>query len=230
MTTFDIVGTLNSILFVLCLSGLMTQIRKIILEMKVHNREVTAVLSLNQFSSSYLSFYGFFIFSFLIDDINLFLFWTRFFACVLTLAIIFLIAFDRRNVASISLFIIGILSLILAMFLYHYKDEVDAYAKNAAIGLIVVSTILLIQGGMHQISKIRRDKSVGVLSYAMNFFFFLKDMSNVAFGLVMGFADGWPLIFMVMGSGSIKGAILYQFSWVKKLNKSKVSQFAKIQA
>lgn len=218
MNAFSIAGTINGIMFLFCLSGLIHQIKRIAKGLLHHQKHITKVLSLNQFSSSYLSFYGFFIFSFLISDINYFLFYTRLFACILTLLVVLLISIDRKNITSIVLFGMGVLSILFAIFLYNNKYEVGVIAKNGSIALILLSTVLLAQGGIHQILKIREQKSTGILSFWMNFVFFLKDMSNIGFAIVIGYQDGWPLFLMGLVSGLCKFFTLYHFFWVRKFN------------
>jgi hypothetical protein len=213
---FVLVGSLSSFLFILCLGGLIDQIIKIIKKRKAGIVNVTRELSLNQFFSSYLSFYGFFIYSFLLEQVNFFLFSTRFGACLLTAAVIYLISLDRKKNKAILANLILIFSIILAYLLFKNKTELADIAKNGTQILIVISTILLLQGGLHQILIIRQKKSVGVLSFKMSFVFCLKDIANCLFGLTIGFADGWPLILMGSVSGLIKAAILFHFYWVKK--------------
>ncbi|TAF77151.1 MAG: hypothetical protein EAZ52_01035 [Alphaproteobacteria bacterium] len=212
---YEAIGLLSSVLFVLCLGGLTDQIKRIFKERRAGNTHATVALSLNQFLSSFFSFYGFFLYSFLLEEIDLFLFFTRFGACVLTAFIIYMIALERSKQTFYNSILGLLFSVVVASAAYYYRLDFAPVMKGVTQLMLVGLTCLLLQGGVHQITLIRQKASVGVLSFPMTLLFCLKDIANILFGIVIGIENGWPLILMGSVSGAVKATILYHFYWVK---------------
>lgn len=81
--------------------------------------------------------------------------------------------------------------------------------------MIVIITIFLAQGYIHQIMLILKLGSTSALDIKMSQLILLMDFSTIAFALVMGLEDGWPLLLLAVVSASTKIIILYLFRWVR---------------
>ena len=81
--------------------------------------------------------------------------------------------------------------------------------------MIVIITIFLAQGYIHQIMQVLKLGSTGALDIKMSQFILLMDLSTIAFAFVMGLKDGWPLMLLAVVSACTKLIILYLFRWVR---------------
>ena len=107
--SYHITGLISSAIFLLTISGLMSQLRFVrqrrqqaASRSNVTERP-TAVLSVNQFVSSFLAFFSFFLYGACLERFNHYLVWPRLGASLLTLAVLFEILRDRRErVATVA--------------------------------------------------------------------------------------------------------------------------------
>ena len=83
-------------------------------------------------------------------------------------------------------------------------------------GLILFSAVLLGQGAFHQLLQIRRSGRTGGLSLTMHQLFFLKDVTSLIFGVVMGFKNGWPVLLFHGVSLTVQCSTMWHFRWVKQ--------------
>ena len=99
-------GAVNGALFVLALIGLALQIAKVRRRRTAQREgpeiEVTALLSLNYFSVSYLAYFSLFVYGFSISPFNHYLVWPRLLGCVLVLVVLLEIARDRSETAVVQ--------------------------------------------------------------------------------------------------------------------------------
>ena len=175
----------------------------------------TAVLSLNQLTSSYLAYYSFLVYGAVVEEFNHYLVWTRLLAVLLLSAILFELWRDRRDRASML-----VLAIVFAFNLFAIWPVFVAPHQMSALrelfqGLIVLLTIILGQGYIHQVFSIRRTRSTGAVSQRMYVLILMKDISGMVFGIAMSLRDGWPIILLNGVSAVTKGIVLWHFRWVK---------------
>ena len=212
---YNAVGMLSSLMFLGCLFGLVKQYRRInARKSDVQSSEAgyaTRSLSVNSFFSSFVAFYAFFLYSIMLQEIDYYLFVTRLLAASMTLVVLYEIFRDRKPLSQRLPFLSGVLLMAVAILCIGVREDMLFIGRSASIFLAVGATLIMLQGGIQQIRTIREEKSTGALSLSMNVIFAMKDLSNIAFGLVIGFADGWPLIMTGTVSALTKAVVLLQF-------------------
>ncbi len=212
---YNAVGMLSSLMFLGCLFGLVKQYRRInSRKQEVQGSEAgyaTRSLSVNSFFSSFIAFYAFFLYSIMLQEIDYYLFVTRLLAASMTLVVLFEIFRDRKPLSQRLPFLSGVLLMAVAILCIGVREDMLFIGRSASIFLAVGATLIMLQGGIQQIRKIREEQSTGALSLSMNVIFAMKDVSNIAFGLVIGVADGWPLIMTGSVSALTKAAVILQF-------------------
>jgi hypothetical protein len=218
--TYHVTGLLSAVIFLFTVSGLWAQLRLIWTRKHDFARGVaverpTAILSLNQFGSSFLAFYSFFLYGACLQRFNHYLVWSRLVATLMTLAILYEIQRDRRERRA-ALAFFGGLALVLAAPVYVASSQRAANAgRFVSAALVVVVTVVLAQGYLHQVALIRRTGRTGAVALRLHQFFFLKDASTIAFALAMGGRDGWPLLLLSGVSAATKLATMWHFRWVR---------------
>src|SRR5437762_13633920 len=106
---YHVTGLINALIFLLTIGGLWAQLR-FIWQRKTAYRagdsilRPAAILSLNQFVSSFLAFFSFFLYGACLQRFNHYLVWPRLLACLLTLAVLYEMMRDRRDALSIMSF------------------------------------------------------------------------------------------------------------------------------
>ncbi|WP_271274350.1 hypothetical protein [Aliamphritea hakodatensis] len=217
---YNAVGMLSSLMFLGCLFGLVKQYRRINSRKKDvpagETGYATRSLSVNSFFSSFIAFYAFFLYSIMLQEIDYYLFVTRLLAASMTLVVLFEIFRDRKPLSQRLPFLSGVLLMAVAVLCIGVREDMLFIGRSASIFLAVGATLIMLQGGIQQIRKIRQEQSVGALSLSMNVIFAMKDVSNIAFGLVIGFADGWPLIMTGTVSALTKAAVIMQFYFFRE--------------
>lgn len=220
------VGTLSSILYLGCLWGVLQQI----LVIQYRRRQyalgdekrgfATRSLSVNGFSSSFLAFYSVYVYSMLMPHIDYFLFATRAIACAVTAWVLFELYRDRTTLAHRLPFWVAVGLMIASVLVLFFRESFMDTGKKLSIGMVMVATVLMFQGGLSQVLSIVRQGCTGALSLKMTGIFFLKDLCNVAFGAVLGLEEGWPIIIMGIVSAAMKLSNLILFSIYPRDNES----------
>lgn len=217
---YNAVGMLSSIFFIGCLFGLVDQLRRIRKRktdgLSTTSGYATQSISANAFFSSFIAFYAFFLYSIMLDEVEYYMFVTRLFAASMTLFILYEIYIDRDRISQKIPFITGLACMAIAGLAFFYREEVLIIGRSTSIALALGATLVMLQGGIQQIRKIHKEKTTGVLSLPMNTVFMCKDLANVAFGLVLGFTDGWPLLLLGSISALLKLGIIIQFFYYRK--------------
>jgi len=217
----EIAGSLNSLLIVASLWGIWSQVKKVWHRKQegVGEGSATAILSLNQFSVSYLAYWSFFVYGYSIKPFNHFIVWPRLIAAILVMVLLYEIWRDRRSSNAKAVFwfaslmlLLGLIGLGLAML--HGPLMVDQGRPISQV-LIVTITILLAQAYAHQIRLILASGSTGAVSIRMSQFIFAMDLSSIFLGLMLGFKDGWPLLLLASVSAVTKLVMMYLFYWVR---------------
>ena len=224
--SYHITGLISSAIFLLTIGGLWAQLgfvwqRKRSVTVGETNELPTAVLSVNQFVSSFLAFFSFFLYGACLERFNHYLVWPRLAAALLTLAVLFEIVRDRRDRVALLAFTVCAALLVGAPLGLLTIPGAAEWGRTVSQTLIVVVTAILAQGYLHQVLLIRRTGRTGGVSARLHVFFFWKDISTIAFALSMGTSTGWPLILLSSVSAATKVITLWHFRWVR------VSPFAR---
>jgi len=212
---FNFFGTLNSILIVVSLIGIFSQVRTVWLRKRKNRHGATEILSLNKFFVSFLAYYSFFVYGMSIEPFNHFIVWPRLIAALLVAVVLYEIWIDRRAITSFSLFALAIILLVSGIIFGLITDSYTDDGRKLMAAMIVIITIFLAQGYIHQIMLVLKLGSTGALDIKMSQLILLMDFSTVAFACVMGLEDGWPLLLLAVVSASTKIIILYLFRWVR---------------
>jgi hypothetical protein len=236
VVSYHITGAISAVIFLLTVTGLWAQLNLIwtrkaasrggagschtpLQDHKADHeqdaRRPTAILSLNQFVSSFLAFFSFYLYGMSLNPLNHYLVWPRLVACLLTLAMLWEIAADRREAFSITAFGSCGLMLAAAPVVVTFGQGNGELGQSLSKGFIVAVTAILAQGYIHQVVLIRRSGHTGAVSLRMHQFFFLKDASTIVFALTMGVGKGWPVLLMSCVSAVTKLAIMWQFRWAR---------------
>ena len=217
---YHVTGLISALIFLLSIGGLWAQLRfiwhrKATFDAGDSTHRPAAILSVNQFFSSFLAFFSFFLYGACLQRFNHYLVWPRLVATTLTLGVLYEIMHDRRDWRSISSFAICLVLLVITPVLLLVHPQAAHSGKLFSQVLIVVVTILLAQGYTHQVAVIRRTGDTGAVSLRMHQFFLLKDLSTIVFALVMGIAAGWPLLLLSSVSAITKLITIWHFHWVR---------------
>jgi hypothetical protein len=219
--TYHITGLISSVIFLLTVGGLWSQLQFVWQRRREFPRDqfpamrATAILSLNQFGSSFLAFFSFFLYGLCLQPFNHYLVWPRLVASLLTLAVLYEIMRDRRGWLSSLAFVICAALIVIAPGLLLLNPPVMAWGRRISQLLIVGVTVVLAQGYLHQVVLIRQSGQTGAVSLRLHQFFFIKDASTIAFAMAMGLASGWPLLLLSSVSGITKLATMWHFRWAR---------------
>ena len=220
---YHITGLISSAIFLLTIGGLWAQLgfvwrrQQSVTECETDERP-TAVLSVNQFVSSFLaffSFFSFFLYGACLERFNHYLVWPRLAAALLTLAVLFEIVRDRRDRVALLAFVACAVLLVGAPLGLLTIPGAAEWGRTVSQSLIVIVTAILAQGYLHQVLMIRQTGRTGGVSARLYLFFFWKDISTIAFALSMGTSTGWPLILLSSVSAATKVITLWHFRWVR---------------
>ncbi|MBC7818214.1 MAG: hypothetical protein IAG10_15115 [Planctomycetaceae bacterium] len=219
--SYHITGLISSAIFLLTIGGLWAQLGFVWQRKQTatvgddrHERP-TAVLSVNQFVSSFLAFFSFFLYGACLERFNHYLVWPRLAASLLTLAVLFEIVRDRRDRVATFAFAACAALLIGAPLGLVTIPGAAEWGRTVSQTLIVVVTVILAQGYLHQVLMIRQTGRTGGVSARLHQFFFWKDISTIAFALSMGTSTGWPLMLLSTVSALTKLVTLWHFRWVR---------------
>ncbi|CAA6803008.1 MAG: Unknown protein [uncultured Campylobacterales bacterium] len=161
-----------------------------------------------------------FFYGITLEYFNHYLVWPRVFAISLILIIIYEIWNDRRDKMSLFVFCTVTLLFIGSILFGLSPFRTIFHISGISHILVVLSTLLLVQGTWHQVLKIRRSRTTGALSLQMHQLFALKDIFSLLFGLAIGLKYGWPIILMHFISLIVQLVTMYHFHWVKTVSKN----------
>ncbi len=217
MNAYHIFGSLNTVFIFVSLLGVYAQLNTIFQRKKTQQtaHQPTAMLSLNQFSVSFLAYFSFFIYGYSITPFNHFIVWPRLLASLLVTVILFQIWRDRKTRSSFWVITFAILALLFGGLGLIYGNTYDDSSRVLATILILIISVLIAQGYFHQIRLIIKSGITGAVNLRMSQFILLMDISTIAFALSMGLDNGWPLLVLAVTSGITKIIMMYLFYWVK---------------
>ncbi|HCB18086.1 MAG: hypothetical protein SWN10_19100 [Pseudomonadota bacterium] len=219
---YHILGAISALLFILTWLGLWAQISNIYRHRK-QNGSGTQSLSLNQFGSSFFAFYANFIFGISVEPFNHYLVWTRCGALLLTLFILWHIWQERHNKVTALTLLAATVALVAGFASITFRPF-PVFAQLGANGLMLVVTLILIQGTYHQWLLLYKYKQIGALSFGLFRSILVKDISTLLFGLTMPLNQAWPLLVLNGASVIMRGAVLIQMEVIKRRNHCNVLQ------
>jgi uncharacterized membrane protein (UPF0182 family) len=214
---YNVFGTVNTLFIIMSLYGMYSQLNTIWNRKRSTQAKEspTSLLSLNQFTVSYLAYLSFFIYGYSIAPFNHYIVWPRLIASLLVAGILYEIWQDRKTRSAKLSFSIASATLFLAvcgLFAGHSTTDPGRFISTA---IIIIVSVLIAQGYLHQIKLIIHSGSTGAIDLKMSQFILLMDLSTIAFALSMGIALGWPLLVLAISSGITKLIIMFLFRWVR---------------
>lgn len=217
MDSYNFFGTINTIFIVASLYGVFSQVKTIWNRkaLQTQNKRPTSLLSLNQFSVSYLAYLSFFIYGYSIEPFNHYIVWPRLIASILVAVILYEIWQDRKSQSSKLSLVFACATLLLAIIGLAIGETITDHGKYISTTIIVLVSGFIAQGYYHQIKLIIESGSTGAVDLKMSQFILMMDLSTIAFALSMGLTKGWPLLVLAITSGITKLIIMYLFKWVK---------------
>lgn len=205
MSNYHLWGSISSVLFGLTVYGLWIQLNKIRQRRRERHFPATDQLSVNQFFSSYVAFYGNFLFGLAVPVLNHYLVWTRLAALVLILNMLFWIWWERRTPWSFAALMLAELLLLAGLVVFSVRPL--PALLEVANAVIVVMTLVLVQGTLQQMAVLRRSCSAGVLSRRLLLFTLTKDASTLAFAMTLPLTQSWPLLLLNGASILTRGCL-----------------------
>ncbi|MEN5220927.1 hypothetical protein [Stenotrophomonas sp. TWI602] len=215
---YTVAGAINTAFILLSLVGVWAQLRKVWQRRAsaTAGASATDILSLNQFTVSFLAYLSFFVYGYSIQPFNHFIVWPRLLASVLVLLILREIWTDRLSRTATASLVVACVALLCALLgLVWGQRHVDE-GRVLASAMIVAVTALLAQGYAHQILLIWRSGRTGAVSLRMSQLILLMDISTIVFAFAMRLRLGWPLLLLAVVSGSTKLIILWLFRWERR--------------
>ena len=223
MDLYNFFGAINTTFIIVSLYGVFSQLRTIWKRKREQTKDQhpTALLSLNQFTVSYLAYLSFFIYGYSIEPFNHYIVWPRLIASVLVALILFEVWQDRMSRSSAGSLGFVFVSLVLAVMGLFIGETVTDHGKYISTTIIILVSILIAQGYYHQIKLIINSGTTGAVDLKMSQFILLMDITTIAFALSMGLKLGWPLLVLATTSGITKIIIMYLFKWVRTSSTAK---------
>ena len=175
----------------------------------------TKSLSLNFILMAFFSFYIMFVYGFSLERFNHYLVWPRLIAVALTYLILIEILRDRMSRQSQFSFLLATVMIFIGVYALCFNIELAKQLRPFSQGLMVLITVLIGQGNIHQILLIYNNRDTGAVSLRSHQLTFIKDIGTSVFGVFMGFDAGWPIV-LICGTNAIsKLVIMYMFRWVR---------------
>lgn len=226
-----LLSLINSGVILVSLAGLYSQLNRIWHSKHQQGTDgastgATHVLSLNQFTVSFFAYFSFFVYGYLVTPVNHLMIWPRLAAALLISFILLEIWRDRRSATSKMCLCLVLLSFVIFGVLVSGSSGFEDSSKNIISAMIVIFTIFLAQGYLHQIRLIIKAGETGAVDIRMNQFILMMDISTIAMALAMGLSESWPLLLLATVSAITKLVILYLFYWVRV---SPVAQLRRLQ-
>ncbi|MGE9292785.1 MAG: hypothetical protein ACQKBW_04165 [Puniceicoccales bacterium] len=218
MSSYHITGIISALLSILASAGLATQVR---LLWKRHRERqegqfISEGLSLNRFVTSFIVFLALFTYGGLLNPFNHYLAWPRVLGIFLVLLILWIIFRDRQCRGSGWAFIGCLCAFLVSVLVIAFGRPIENPNPVVLPSLVVVVSLLYLQGGIIQMQMIRRLRKTGSLSQGMHLLFVLKDVSLVTFAIAMGARDGWPILFTCAIGLTVNVGTLWCFRWVRR--------------
>lgn len=217
LDAYNIFGTINTIFIIVSLYGVFSQLKTIWTRKRsdIEGQRPTTLLSINQFTVSYLAYLSFFTYGYSIEPFNHYIVGPRLFAAVLVILILFEIWQDRKSRHSKAYFTFACVTLFASLVGLFIGETVTDQGKYISTTIIILVSILIAQGYYHQIKLILNSGSTGAVDLKMSQFILIMDISTIAFAISMGINLGWPLLLLAITSGITKVIMMFLFKWVR---------------
>lgn len=214
---YHVFGLINTAFIFISLYGVYSQLQTVKRRRSSQacSGNATQLLSLNQFSVSFLAYLSFFVYGYSITPFNHYIVWPRLIAALLVALILWEIWCDRRTRLSLGILWCAIVCLVVSLFGLYYGETYQDEGRWIATTMILLISALLAQGYAHQIKLIVTSGKTGAVDIKMSQFILMMDVSTIAFALSMGLVNSWPLLVLAVTSGITKLFIMYLFRWVK---------------
>ena len=220
---YTVAGSLNSIFIVVSLFGIWSQVSMVSDRKKIYRltqagnaiEKPTDLLSLNQFTVSFLAYWSFFVYGYSIRPFNHFIVWPRMIAAMLVLSLLWEMYRDRKTLLARLVFIGAVVLMGLAFLGLLLGNSLVDEGRAVSQSLIFIITVFLAQGYLHQIKLIVASGRTGAVSLKMSQFILIMDVTTIIFSFAMGLQTGWPLLLLASVSAITKLSIMYLFKWVK---------------
>lgn len=217
MNYYNIFGLINTLFISISVIGIFSQLKTIWQRRHASKglQAPTELLSLNQFTVSFLAYLSFFIYGYSIEPFNHYIVWPRLIACIIVLGILLEIYSDRRTWNAKLITGVAISALVIALSGLFFGPTITDHGRFISTTLILIISVLIAQGYFHQIRLIISSGSTGAVDLKMSQFILMMDISTIAFAVSMGIQNGWPLMVLAISSGVTKIIIMYLFRWVQ---------------
>ncbi len=213
---YNIAGAVNALFVAMSLLGVLSQILKVWQRKSdISIKENTELLSLNQFTVSYFAYFVVFVYGYFIEPFNHYVVWSRLIACLLVLIILYEIWRDRDTRAALLAFAIALLALLIGLAGLYWGAQIPDEGLYISSAMIVLISIFIAQGGLHQIKLIIQSGSTGAVDLRMQYFVLALHMSTIVFAFAMGLTNGWPLLCLAVTGALIRLVMIYLFRWVR---------------
>lgn len=163
---YNILGTINTLFIFVSLYGVYLQLHKLWVRKANGKTQVTDVLSQNQFTMSFLAYFSFFVYGYSIDIFNHYIVWPRLIASLLVMLILIEMWKDRKSTASVASLVLVCVCLTLGIIGLALNESFADHSKQVSTILIMIITLLLAQGYMHQINSLSAREKQGQLIFA----------------------------------------------------------------
>ncbi|WMN62238.1 hypothetical protein NI389_20815 (plasmid) [Pseudoalteromonas xiamenensis] len=215
---YTLLGSINAALIMMSAYGVLLQLKSIYDRQVNHKDNPTAVLSVNQFTVSFIAYFSFYLYAIFIEPINHFLAWPRLLASVLTWLILVEIYRDRQTRYSKVSSLLGGFFLCGGLLALTSNVTFIDEGRRLSTCLIIVASLLIAQGYTHQFIQIIKSRSTGAINLKMSQYILLMDISTIAFALTMPLIQGWPFLVLACTSAVTKLVMMYLFYWVKQFS------------
>ena len=218
---YTLLGVLSNCFILINVFGIWIQLRTILRrkqffkEAGERGERPTAILSLNHFVTRLIAFFVVVIYGYSLRPFNHFLVWANLSVVVILYVIILEIFIDRRDSTTRRIFFLVTLFLLAGLTAWAVGESAIPYTRSFAEFVIPFLAILIAQSDLHQVYLMRRSGGTGAVAIRTLQTTVMKDISVVAFGLVMGVSSGWPVIVSAGTSGVTKSLILWHFRWAR---------------
>lgn len=195
--SFHLAGIVQAALFLLSITALYVQLQTIRHRRSgkiVTNEPATENLSFIALMGSFLAFFSFFLVSAVTVPFASYIYWTRIPACLLALLLLEQLTRDRPALKYRAAFTGGTFSFVLFLILSLWDRELLFPLKHPFEILVLIAGFVLLSGQVHQLQILIRTQRLGALSLKARALNLCKDLSTVAFGLVLGTAQSWSFM------------------------------------
>ena len=209
---YHITGILQAALFILSISAVYVQLRLVrirrqmigcqsIPELPTDNLSVVAV------AGAFAAFLSFLMFSTATQPFAHYIFWSRIPACILAILLLWEFRHDHatgvvRVLGPIATVLFGAGIVSTALF-----PGMSRECIHLIEALVIVTGVVLIGGQIHQLWLLLKRRRVGALSLKARMLNLMKDVSTIAFGLMIGAQQSWSLI-AVAGANATMTALI----------------------